>query len=233
MHPLRETDPKQPFWRNPATVAPPPMDHRQGARQPSQYSDAMGRIILARLEEGESMTRIAADPDMPSHRTIYVWQRRHPHFGRAWAEVRADEALRRRRAVAEREYHRATWEKLRAGVEGRAPRRKMGRRSSFTPEVGQTYCALIFEGLTLRQASARPGMPDKRTVYRWLRNHPQFRDWYREAMWLRDQMMADRIMDVVDRVTPENLRETKRIVKHLEARAAALRPKVWIGRTDI
>jgi hypothetical protein len=233
MHPLREADPERPFWQWPGADAPPPMDHAIGGRKPSQYSDAMARIILARIEDGEAVTSIAADPDMPAYKTIYDWRKRHPRFGRAWAEMRADEALRRRRAAAGREANRAAWEKLRAGVEGRAPRRKAGRRSTYTSEVGRAYCALIFQGLTLRQASARPGMPDRPMVYRWLRNHPQFREWYREAMWLRDQEMSDRIMEVVDRVTPENLRETKRIVKQLEAKAAALRPKVWTGRTDI
>jgi hypothetical protein len=45
----------------PPGLRPPPMDHAIGGRKPSQYSDEMALIILARIRRGETMQQICAD----------------------------------------------------------------------------------------------------------------------------------------------------------------------------
>ena len=44
----------------------------------------------------------------------------------------------------------------------------MGRPSSFSPEAAERFCMRIAEGRSVRQACVDDGMPDWRTVMRWL-----------------------------------------------------------------
>lgn len=64
----------------------------------STYDAAMADEVFARLCEGESLTAIGADPDMPSLSTLFAWRRAHAGFDqtvrlgqRIFAERLADE----------------------------------------------------------------------------------------------------------------------------------------------
>lgn len=98
--PLRDPESNASTWSSLAGRTPPPMDHRIGGRKPSQYSDEMARIILARLESGETVAQVLADPLTPSRRTLYDWIRDNPRFGAAWNQMRRDQASHRRGEVA-------------------------------------------------------------------------------------------------------------------------------------
>jgi terminase small subunit len=41
--------------------------------RPSRYSKATADKILDRIRNGETMTRICSDPDMPARATVYKW----------------------------------------------------------------------------------------------------------------------------------------------------------------
>jgi hypothetical protein len=227
LHPLREDDPNGPVWTPQAERAPAPMDHSIGGRKPCQYSEQTARIILARVEGGQAVGQVAADPDMPSYRTIYDWLERHPGFAAAWAQMRSDIASFKRRRIAEREQGAQVWEAIRARDEGRRPRRKAGRKSTYTPERGEAFCDLIMEGLSTREASARPGMPAEQMVHRWLRNHPDFRSLYLMAVEARDERLADEVLMLSERAGPANLHLIQPRVKRLQQRVAAVRPALW------
>jgi GrpB-like predicted nucleotidyltransferase (UPF0157 family) len=228
LHPLREDEPDQPAHLRTAERAPPPMDHRGGGRdRPSQYSEAMARILLARVEDGQTMAQIDADPDVPCVRTIYRWLRRWPDFACAWDEVRSGMASERRDKVERFEQGKQRWEEIRARHEGRKPRQKCGRKSTWTPARGEAFCELIFEGLGMRQACARPGQPDPPMLYRWLRNHPEFREDYLVAAQARDARMADEVLELAEAAEPGTVRATKARIKAVESRMARLRPVVW------
>ncbi|WCE04437.1 hypothetical protein [Pseudoxanthomonas sp. JBR18] len=49
-----------------------------------------------------------------------------------------------------------------------APKSKGGRPSLYTPELADAICDAIAEGESLRQVCMRDGMPDRRTVERWM-----------------------------------------------------------------
>lgn len=61
------------------------------AGRPSSYSDEIADKIVARMIEGESLTTICKDPDMPPRVTVYSWFDRRPDFYARCA--RAREAL--------------------------------------------------------------------------------------------------------------------------------------------
>lgn len=201
----------------------PPMDHGIGGRKPRQYSDGAARVILARAARGDAIDAILAQPNMPSRRTLYDWIRDEPRFGDAWREMRDRQALARQRAVEDAEPIRMIEAYLAAETRGRRPGRKRGRKSTYTRAAAEAWCALIADGATLREAAKHPGLPAVTMVYRWLRNHPEFREMYKAAAEYRDWMLRERAID--EAMTFGYA--ARRSVQALLARAAALMPDVW------
>lgn len=209
VHPLREPLP----GLSVDDAQPPPMDHSIGGPKPCQYSHAMAWIILARVERGESVQQIAADPRMPSYRTIYDWLEWSPDFAQAWDEMRAEQAAARRKALL--------------APRPAPPGRKRGRKSTYTPKVADAWCELIEAGYTLREAAAVPGMPAVAMVHRWVRNHPEFRRAYEAALHVREMFLEEEAFEFARYANPFELASAKAAVRRIEGRIGALRPDVW------
>ena len=58
----------------------------------STYRQEVGEAICERLAEGESLTAIARDANLPSYGTIYRWLSRHPEFQQMYVEAREIQA---------------------------------------------------------------------------------------------------------------------------------------------
>jgi hypothetical protein len=56
--------------------------------RPSEYSEAIGDEICARMAGGESLHKIANDPDMPARSTILRWISKNEIFGRQYTAAR-------------------------------------------------------------------------------------------------------------------------------------------------
>jgi len=69
-------------------------DHERGGGRRSSYCEATAMEIFARLSLGEPMTRICADPGMPSQSTVALWRARHPEFAERMARARQVQAER-------------------------------------------------------------------------------------------------------------------------------------------
>lgn len=210
-----------------ADRAPPPMDHRIGGCKPSQYSPAMGRAILTRIARGERVSDIVARPGMPAYKTVYDWRRQHADFGDLWNALRAHERASRRALAERRRPERLEREVRLAVAQGREPRKPTGRKSTYCPKRGGAWCLLIATGATLRQASAQPGMPAVPMVYRWLRDFPDFRALYLQALGERADDLEIEIEMRVDACTPFNLPSVRREVARLEGRRAVIAGVVW------
>lgn len=191
------------------------MDHSVGGRKEDQYSLVLAGAVLERLAAGWTVDAILAVPDMPCRRTLYDWRLRHPEFDVAWAEIRAHQAAARRRRLTAAEDSRAAREAARARHEGRPPRAKSGRKSTYTPDRAEAFCERLVEGFTLREIAALPGMPAVAMVYRWLRNHPEFRRAYVVALRMREELAADAVL------------EGRRPDRWTGGRPGQLRPDVW------
>jgi transposase len=82
----------------------------------------------------------------------------------------------------------------------------MSRPSEYSEERAAAICALIAEGLSLRQIAAREGMPDKTTILRWLSatnadgtpRHPDFRTQYARAREMQADHFVDEILEIAD-----------------------------------
>lgn len=204
----------------PPHLRPPPMDHGVGGFKPSQYSERMAGIILARARAGETLKQITADPAMPSHRTLYDWLDQHPGFAVAWLLMRHDQARARRRATRLRHARRLAAMAI-------EPRRRSGRHTTYTTTRGEAFCDLIRDGLSVRAAARRPGMPSVNTVYYWLRRHPDFQGFYAEACKARDFGLWLQLTLLVDEAHIGKFDTIKRRAAVVEKRRADSAPKVW------
>lgn len=202
------------------------MDHGVGGPKPSQFSAATARIILARIESGESVRSLLADPAMPSRRTLYDWINGWPEFGEAWREMRADQARARRESVARIEPLRHVMAVLRTSVTRPLPR-KPGRRSTYTACRGLIICWRLEQGATISRARRAAGVASPTTLYNWLRNHPPFREAFVEALRRRElglRLQGDLLLDLArDTLATAPFRDYDR----LQGRIGALRPDVW------
>jgi hypothetical protein len=60
--------------------------------RPSEYTPEMAATICARLAEGEPLTRMCKEPDMPNVVTVYRWMAKHEEFCKLYARAREDQA---------------------------------------------------------------------------------------------------------------------------------------------
>jgi transposase-like protein len=67
--------------------------HLKGGHPP-KWDPVTAATVVARLCEGETMTQVCADPDMPSFTTVWKWRRAYPEFGEAVALARQIQAER-------------------------------------------------------------------------------------------------------------------------------------------
>lgn len=188
----------------------PPMDHEAGDK-PSAFTWAMGRLILQRMADRETIKEITADPRMPAYATVYRWTHMIPEFGDAYREVRAALARVRREERDARQ----------------APRRASGRRTTYTALRGQEVCSAICEGLSLSEVVRRPGMPSFKAIYRWLRHEPEFRAEFIQACGLRAMLLHEEAVDIARETTRATLAVNMRRIDRLHGRIGRLTPRLY------
>lgn len=78
----------------------------------------------------------------------------------------------------------------------------MGRPTDYTPDLADLLCDRIADGASLRKVCLAEDMPNKATVFRWLRLHDAFRDQYTRACEERGESYADEIAAISDGSMP-------------------------------
>jgi len=214
-------------WRPAKERAPPLMDHAPG-HKPSAFSWEMGRLILARIEAGETVREIAASPGMPSYATIYRWTHVIADFGRAWRELRETRAADARWLDEQRAVAKAWMGPHERRLAGEPPRDwPHGGRSTYTPEWGEAVCEAIAEGASRGAVVARPDMPSFKAVYGWLKRFAEFRAAYVQACAWREEMLHEQALAAAMAATPKTAAETRRRRARLEGRAGRIRPRKY------
>lgn len=206
----------------------PEMDHRGGSPV-SRYRREMGEVICARIEVGESLRSIAADPDMPSHVTILHWTRVHPEFGEMYRKVRAHLAegkINNRRLKHVSDAWRIPHE-IRLGL--RRPARG-GRGSTYDRAWAKRFCKRVALGEPVSSIVKDPKMPSSAQVYSWLKRQEEFLDMYIAAKAEHRDWTEFEIDNLVMSVEGHTLKETKEEVARLEAWIGRVAPKVYRGR---
>jgi terminase small subunit-like protein len=74
----------------------------------------------------------------------------------------------------------------------------MGRPSDYTQDLADRICAQLAEGISLRTVCLAEDMPDKSTVFRWLRTNQVFCDQYARAKEEAADALVEDILDIAD-----------------------------------
>lgn len=74
----------------------------------------------------------------------------------------------------------------------------MGRPSDYTVEIADRICARLADGTSLRTICLSEDMPDRTTVYRWLRTNEDFRNQYACAKEDSADALMEDILDIAD-----------------------------------
>jgi transposase-like protein len=137
--------------------------------------------VLAKVCRGAAVKDLRADdPSMPSLKVLNRWRREQPEF---------DAAMR----VAIRA----------AGPYGKRMRGRYGR-------LKQVIVDRLREGASLHSLGKEPGMPCAETLYRWVRQRPDFRDAVALACDDREDWYHDRILAIAETVTPGTVTATRK-----------------------
>lgn len=66
----------------------------------------------------------------------------------------------------------------------------------FSEELADTICALIESGESVHAICKMNGMPNKKSVFRWLAKNPEFQNQYRAAKMAGIEALVDQMMDI-------------------------------------
>ena len=211
-----------------------PAMNPRGGSPVSQHHPRLGKIILERLAQGETVAEVCADPKMPCAATLKRWRKVHDAFARryeAMMDVRA--ACHRLHARLRRE-RRKEWIAIEVKIGRRKPQIATGggRRSTYDAAWAQAFCARVAKGKPVYRIVEDPSMPSRSQVSSWLRRQPEFVAMYVAAKdeaiaWLAFQaeMAADRVLDGV--ISVRQFAAIRRKVARIEGRIGLLRPKIY------
>lgn len=74
----------------------------------------------------------------------------------------------------------------------------MGRPSEFTTEIADRICDELVAGVSLRTICKADDMPAASTVFKWLRDFPEFSEQYARAKEAQADALFDEILDIAD-----------------------------------
>ena len=74
----------------------------------------------------------------------------------------------------------------------------MARPTTFTNDVADEICEQIAEGLSLRSICRKDKQPGLRTIMRWLREKPEFRQQYASARDAQADALFEEAFDIAD-----------------------------------
>ena len=78
--------------------------------------------------------------------------------------------------------------------------KQTGRPSDYLVEVADDICSLLASGESLNSICKKTGFPNRSTVYRWLREHDEFRNNYARASDDRADGIFEEMIEIADTV---------------------------------
>lgn len=76
--------------------------------------------------------------------------------------------------------------------------KKVGRPEIWSQELADRVCEKIAQGYSMRTVCAPDDMPAISTLFKWLREKPEFTQQYARATEERTEAMAEDILDIAD-----------------------------------
>ena len=198
-------------WIPPHQRSVPEMDHTGGAKA-SQYRREIGEVICARINAGETIRSIAADPAMPSYAPIFHWTKVSPKFARMYGAVRAH--LREGRVKNRRLKHVSdAWRVPHEIKLGLRRHWVSGKKSTYRRAWAAAFCKRVAAGESVMEITADPAMPSTKA--------------YLEAKAEQRRRLEFQIEMIVMEATPATFRSAKAKVARLEGRVGRLAAKTY------
>lgn len=208
----------QPFdYRRPAREWPIPAMDKEPGDKDTAFTWSMGRLILQRIAEGETVKQITADPRMPAYGTVFRWMNVVSEFGARVAEVRAGLAEQRRSYA----------DAVRA-LKGRR-RGRGGQRERVPAAALAGLLQAVRDGASVSEAVAARGAPSFKAVYSRVRKCPGFRAAFVDACGWRAMMLDIAAEEVAEDVMEMRMGIPQAVVarRALFARKGRLMPKLY------
>ena len=109
-----------------------------------------------------------------------------------------------------------------------------GRRDSlYSEEIAERIINGLIDGLSLVKVCQQAGMPARRTVMDWWGKNEEFRTKCARARTLQADLMDDKIIDLIESITPETAVADRVKLAALTWRAAKLAPKKYGDKLDL
>lgn len=125
-----------------------------------------------------------------------------------------------------------------------------GRPSDYTEEIAAKLCEYLATGMSMRKACAEDDMPAIRTVFKWLKEKPEFVHQYTLAKQEAADAMVDDMLEIADdgrndfmelndpdnpayKANGEHINRSRLRVETRKWIAAKLKPKVYGDRQAI
>lgn len=109
-----------------------------------------------------------------------------------------------------------------------------GRPTLYTPELGDRICDEITQGKSLLSICKQNDMPVTVTVYRWLREYPEFSNNYARARENQADFYADQIISEADKASDRDSAAAAKV--KVDARkwvASKLKPRKYGAQVDV
>jgi hypothetical protein len=124
---------------------------------------------------------------------------------------------------------------------------KTGRPSKYSDKLIAEICDRIADGESLRKICGEDRMPDKATVFRWLKESSAFREQYSRAREYQADALIDEILGIADdsrndfytdgdgkrHVNYENIARSKLRIAARQWVAERLAPKKYGAKLDV
>lgn len=121
---------------------------------------------------------------------------------------------------------------------------KVGRPSDYTVEMADRICSELSDGKSMRAVCSPGDMPDKATVFRWIRTNEEFRNQYARAKEESADALTDEMLDIADdtandytktdeegvKLNPENIQRSRVRIDTRKWLASKLKPKKYGDR---
>lgn len=107
--------------------------------------------------------------------------------------------------------------------------------TAYTPELAEKFCAVVADGKSIRAACKQPGMPSKASVFRWLREHPEFAAMYEIATDERADTLIDEIVEIADncKTDADSIRKAKLRIHARVEQAQKMKPRKYGTKMEL
>jgi hypothetical protein len=112
------------------------------------------------------------------------------------------------------------------------PSRPVGRPSKYSPELADRICEYLMNGRDLLDICNDEDMPGRATVYRWLREHPDFDTQYARAREALADYEMHKLKEMAENCTEANVNSTRVKLNHFQWRVMKIAPRLYGERVQ-